>query len=517
MNRIIRLFTIGILSVIIFGIASTQDVLACSPYGTTVEENIHYADFIVRGVISYIDDSNKNGILAVTEYLKGEGEGVILLSSYAPRDTRRDVVDYRGGCNHGMTLVQNTEIIMFLSKNLDGSYAPFAYYSENQRVVWSRTTPAFVISLDELGEAITYYDTQLQSYIPRENYRYYPLFAPLLITTQTNSNYLFPVDRGSPILLETINSQFLPIEQSACWKIDCTAISLTYTLTINHLGKIWDVYKSNLLGHLNGDAFLLSPWAPFVAVWWESKIQIFRINPTASDEAFTLISEKPISIGSVIPNSAAWSPNENIIAFSDDRGIMLWDVFTEGSEPVLIYETDTKTIQGFSPLGRFLVIGDDENGVSIDLISNDIYPVGVFSPMEDYLLSYNTQMIQFIPPQIQDMIEIYPSFHQIQWVSDFMWLSLACDDENNHETCVIIRGDNRNIQGFTAIEGYDFDYDMQNRLLAVVINDYELQIEQTLGDMPLIITWVDEYNLSPYLDSPIASIEWLPSLFYYDD
>jgi hypothetical protein len=515
MKMTLRFFTIGILSLLVFGMAtSTQPAWACSGTGSTVEEDIDYSEFIARGTIGQIDDSEKNGIFSISEYLKGQGEGVILLSSYSPENTLKDQIYYRGGCYHGMKLMKNVEVIMFFSKNLDGSYTPLKYYVDNQRIMWSRSVPTFVLSLDELSQAITY-NTQSIPYTPREDYSYYPLFAPLLIITQSGSEYLFPIDRSNPTLLEEDRLNFLPHEKSACWEANCNAISLTYRITL----KPETVHDgSGSSRNLNGNAFLLSPQAPFIAVWWENKIQIFSMNPPSSENAFDLVAETPIYADSIIPNSAVWSPNEQIIVFADNRGIMLWDVFTEGAEPILIYETNIKTIQGFSPLERFLVIGDHTNGVSIDLISGETYPVGVFSPMENYLLSYQTnQLLQFIPHQLRDMSELYSPIHKIQWLSNNSWIALACNSEDNPASCNIIRENTGRISEPIQTQGYTFDYDMQNRLLAMVINEYQITIEQTLGEIPLIITWIHEYDLSPYLDSPIASIEWLPSLFYYDD
>lgn len=515
MKTTLRFFSIGILSLLVFGMAtSTQPALACSGIGTTVAEDIDDSDFIARGTIGQIDDSEKNGIFSISEYLKGQGEGVILLSSYSPQNTLRDQIYYRGGCNHGMNLVKNAEVIMFFSKNLDGSYNPLKYYVDNQRIMWSRSVPTFVLSLDELSQAITY-NTQSLPYTPREDYSYYPLFAPLLIITQSGSEYLFPIDRSNPILLEADRLNFLPHEKSACWEANCNAISLTYRIALKP-ETVHD--ESGLSRNIDGNAFLLSPQAPFIAVWWENKIQIFRMNPPSSENAFDLIAETPIYADSIIPNSAVWSPDEQIIVFADDRGIMLWDVFIEGAEPILIYETAIKTIQGFSPLGRFLVIGDQANGVSIDLISGETYPVGVFSPMENYLLSYQTnQLAQFIPHQLSDMSELYLPIHKIQWLSNNSWIALACNSEDNPASCNIIRENTRRSSEAIQTQGYEFDYDVQNRSLVMIVDEFQINIEQTLRQNQYINTMHYNYDLSPYLDSPIASIEWLPSLFYYDD
>ncbi|MDX2078664.1 MAG: hypothetical protein SFZ02_19690 [bacterium] len=513
MKLVLRFFTIGMLNLLVFGMAtSTQPAWACSGIGPTVEDLLD-SEFIVIGNILWLDDSGKNGVMEVYEYLKGQGKQTLTLSSYTPRQIMRDKVYSRSGCNYGTSMRENTEVIMFLSKNLDGSYHPSQYYyTNNQRILWSLSLPTYVESLAELRDAIIGY---LQTQPTNPIGGYYQLNAPLLITSESGSQYLLPVDKIMAILLEENQTRFIPEEQSACWEFNCVAISSADTIEIKN-GEI--TFGQGVLNPqtISANAFMLSPTPPFIAIWRENKIQIFRMHSILDDSSrITLVTETPLY--TIIPNSAVWSPNGQFLVFADDRGIMLWDVFVEGAEPILIYDTDIKRIQGFSPLGRFLVIGDTENGISIDLISGETYPVGVFSPTENYLMSYNNELFQFIPRQFQDMSELYSPIHKIQWLSNNSWIALACNSEDNPASCNIIRENTGISSEAVQTHGYAFDYDMQNRSLVMVVDEFQINIEQTLGQSQYINTMHYNYDLSPYLDSPIASIEWLPSLFYYDD
>jgi len=509
MTRIIRLFTIGILSVLLFGVASTQDVLACSGIGAMPAEMIDNADFIVRGSIYSVDDSGKNGLMEVYQYLKGQGDQFIVLSAYSPRQIIRDQTYLRSGCNWTRVMPEYTEIILFLTKNIDGSYRPIAYYTNSQRIRWSVYVPTFVESLNELSDAIIGYLQTPPNHFMGNGYNFL-LSAPLLITTDSSSQYLLPVDNGYPILLDEDQTDFISIEQSACWQSYCIAISSADTIEIND-GEITFGQGFYNQQTISANAFSLSPNPPFIAIWRENQIQIFRMHSTLEDNIITSINATPLYSDTIIANSAAWSPDGQFLVFSDDRGIMLWDIFTEGEEPYVIYETNIKTIQGFSPLGRFLVIGDKENGVSIDLISGDTYSIGIFSPTENYLLSYNNEILQFIPQRLEDMSEIYPPFQKIGWISENIWISLACEDKNVRQSCSIIQQNTRSNEA-KQTQGYGFD--IQNHLLAIILEEYQIRIE--FGNQ-FLDTFQNNYDLSSYLDSPIASIEWLPSLFYYEN
>lgn len=555
MTRIIRLFSISILSVIIFGIVSPQDILACyrGPL-PPIEEYVDRVDAIVRGQIIETDDSGQNMIMKVTEYLKGEGNEIILLSNFGPSVILEMNLNYESNCSYGlMPIPEDEELILFLYSGPYGSYRLESDYIVNPN-------EEIYVFNDSLGDyrVVTYAEfiDFIQNYIGTDPIlpfmdTLYPLSAPMLITTESGTEYILPIDGNPPVALSELNLDEPVLEwfgnfTDSCWDINCygranhqidigriTSEGIFFESNPFRLDGVGSTYLSIPYSQLieNGRAFIFSPLdIRMVAIWknptsdntiLEDSI-ILQILHYAPQIKYELINEMPLKMNTIYPNSAAWSPNGRLLAFADIDGIYLWDVFVEDAKPVLIYETNIKTIEGFSPLGRYLVIGDKDEGLALDLVSGNTYPIGVFSPSERYLMAYKGGELIGFTPYIVTTVYDATDVDEIIWLSDYMWMGLSCHVQGEEKSCFLVNGFSR--EGYRTIANLSdipingFDYDLQTDMFGVATNGFHLEIThwQWWLDFREFTLW-KEYDLSPYLDSPIASIEWLPSLFYYDD
>ena len=510
MNRIIRLFTIGILSVIIFGIVSPQDVLACSGGRViTIEEQVEYATHIVSGYIIEVDDYHSNAIMRVNQYLKGAGAEYILLGLDNPENILfREVRNSGGGCDIGVTRMNiGDEITIFLYKQMNGSYN----LATRNRIFGN---PDYftdeIIDTKELANTIEIL-TGESSKSPIENMPY-PLTAPLLIITELGSDYIIPVDGSEPVAITDRNISGQRYLYN-CWEINCRAWSPNGldSATIKENGFI-EVYRRMV----SGEGVLFPPIQDLVTIWDTTStnvnISIYRFT-LFPDEPFNPVARADLKINSIYPNSGAWSPNGRLLAFADSDGIYLWDVFTPNSQPELLITTNIKTIQGFSPLGTYLVVGNDENGFTIDLINKNIYPAGVFSPDESSMITYeNAQQIYFQPNSVHETGLLFAS--EIHWLDNRRWVIIKCEDVNTKESCQILYGGYRGL-GPSIRDGRIFQYNPDINTSVIVLDDFQIAINKNFDNLSFYFDNISD--LSPYLDSPIASIEWLPSLFYYDD
>lgn len=551
MNRVIRLFSIGILSVFLFGIASTQDVLACSGgQPSSINELVDYASVIVRGHIIERDDSGQNAIMQVTEYLKGEGNEYILLGIFSPSSIINTRLRFSGGgCFYGISrLPQDREIIIFLNRYFDGSYKLAGSHHTNED--YYKQQPSIVVWEDRFGvrtyRAVTFEDfTSIIQHIvgtaptlPTLN-NHYPLRAPIVIATEQGTKYIFPIDESLPILpseigfserLLEIFSEWLGTSATNCWTIGCRGRSniLLDRAQITHEGVGIEYTASPFSGGYTngGKGFAFSPTNQGIIAVWKNRRTAIRGNHIEYETSiqikqyehpfmgFPLILEMPIQTDVVYPYSGAWSPRGRFLVYADTDGIYLWDVFTPNSSPQLLLKTRHKIIHGFSPTGRFLMLGSPDDGFSYRLQDGSVHPIGAFSPNDRILLPYQnpSQIIYYFPSYRVDTIELpdeLAGYHtqKIVWAGNNRFYRLMCEEQS----CFVAGGDIHH-QIYTPhppIQARDFDYDALNDQLVILRDDWNITITTPFSTR--------EYDLSAYLDSPIASIEWLPSLFYYDD
>jgi len=536
--------------VIIFGIASTQDVLACSGgQPSSINELIDYASVIVRGHIIAKDDSGQNAIMQVTEYLKGEGNEYILLGIISPSSIINTRLRFSGGgCFYGISaLPQDREIVIFLNKYFDGTYKLGGSHHTNED--YYKQQPTIGVWEDRFGIR-SYREVTFENFIsiiqrivgtapilPTMN-NPYPLRAPMVITTELGTKYILPIDKSPPILPSELDMyephldeflEWLGISETSCWTSGCRGRSniLLDRAQITHEGVGIEYTASPFSGGYTkgGKGFAFSPTNQGIIAVWKNRRTAIRGNLIEYETSiqikqyehpfmgFPLILEMPIQTDVVFPYSGAWSPRGRYLAYADTDGIYLWDVFTQNSSPELLIKTNHKMIHGFSPMGRFLMVGNEENGFSYRLQDGSTHPIGAFSPNDRILLPYQnpSQIIYFLPNYEVATIELpdeLAGYHteKIVWANNNRFYRLLC----NMESCFMAGGDisHRVYTPHPLIEARNFDYDELNDQLVILRDDYHITITTPFTTL--------EYDLSDVLDSPIASIEWLPSLFYYE-
>ncbi|MCL4252896.1 MAG: hypothetical protein KJ043_03845, partial [Anaerolineae bacterium] len=409
MNRVIRLFSIGILSVFLFGIASTQDVLACSGGSETpLSELIDKAEIIVQGRIVEIDDSNNNFIVQTDMYLKGAGAEHLLVALYSPANTLNDMYRPDEDCSYPPSgLYKGMELLQFLNRSDGGAYVwswnglfDDDYYTQDEEITY--------LDDDQTFFTVTYSEflTVIEDIVgtspasPNADLPY-PMLAPLLITTESGKNYIYPIDKQAPIPMSAELLSLTRQLKPACWERNCRAWSPNglYSAFLDEDGQL--IINPNSVTHRIEfervfDAIIFSPSNDALAgltisrYGVEIRIIIFYESGTWVDEVWG--ESTVIDADEIIPNHIIWSPDGRMVAFSDNRGAWLWDVFTRFSSPHLLAVTDIP-IHHFSPLGRYVTIGTDENGFSVDTINRQILPAGVFSPNEQYLVQYGANSL----------------------------------------------------------------------------------------------------------------------------
>jgi hypothetical protein len=221
-----------------------------------------------------------------------------------------------------------------------------------------------------------------------------------------------------------------------------------------------------------------------------------------------------VGMDDVLPRSesAAWSPDGRLLAYSDANGLWLWDVFTLDTEPRLLIAVDGDKLPNaryFSPMGRYLAISENGENKTLDLVSGEFLPDGVISPDERTLLAFDTtaELFSFSICRLtpyQCIGEIDSLIRQLEWKSSREYIAIGCVP-NDPNTCAIFEEDYFHWVYYYypgQSEGLAFDYDHANDALVV------------LRDEDTILVNDEERDLAQWLDGDIVSIEWLPSLFY---
>jgi hypothetical protein len=232
------------------------------------------------------------------------------------------------------------------------------------------------------------------------------------------------------------------------------------------------------------------------------------------------------------PGAAAWTPDGRMLAYTDSHGLWLWDVFTEGVSRRLIvprltnWDDPLPYARYFSAGGRYLAVQRGERRYTLDVVNLDEYPDGIVSPDERRLLAFDTRSSSFDPilyylplqGRARDVTNIWISdIQQVEWDGNYYFLHANCykagfyyvsevEREWRDTWCQVSSTTIDPIGGSQLkAEGFAFDYDPVTDSLATIIDKTRITLNGT------------EYDLAPYLDSPIVDIQWLPPLFYYED
>jgi hypothetical protein len=530
------------LFIFIILLVQVNPALACSGgKPSTVVELVENAEVIVYGKLVQVDDAGQSAVLQVQSYwYGGPGPQYILLSLYEPASVTRNQERWSGGgCYYGVApLPAGQDIAIFLVSNTNGSYslAPGHFLNSNYYPFPTPTTtiPVYtkfeydpvntgstiaetrLVTADEFAQMIEEI-TRIPPFLPLFG-EPYPLLAPLLITTTNETRYLLPVDFSPPIKLNTEDLKGLRRQNTpGCSTVGCTGFSPNgldslYLDDIN--GRFFTTPRGETLSAL---AFLFSSTSDALALWINQKGQyqlhiytLFYRRLRIQDIDRELFAQATLQLGENLSliGSAAWTPDGRILAFSDNRGVWLWDVFAPNAPRLLMDEA--LPVRWFSNTGRYLALGSAGlNGFILDTVSGERLPDGALSPDDRTLLPYGADFsIIHLTPFLQ--AEVYGTegyvLRQAIWKNNDQYLALACDQN----TCYVNERAVVGIGGAFYDGGYAFDYEPDTKSQVVAKSG---SVIFTRMDTPTAY-YLYKHDLSVWLDGEITSIEWLPPLFY---
>lgn len=552
-----------------------QPSFACSGGAPlTVAGLIKNSDYVVKARMIEQDDANQNMIIQVEQYLAGgSGPEYLLLNRTDPllvdyinngRSTGGDCLGLSGrldrfdsfygflrrmddGSYFAVTTLFNTRLYQFhdahstLEVYLEGGHENGGRVYEEYAVRGTGievTEQEFVdIILEEGGEIPVEPDKSQR----------YPLKSPLLIQT-TSQSYLLPIDWQIPtsIDLTDIYSHFRILgiaryyveltARDSCDSVACIRISPDkLNIAVIRENDIAFTYD---LSRVEGQELLFSLTSDAVAVWNNCDLNIYTTGyPRLGQEWYQLelVNSLTISAESCVTYhaQATWTPDGRQLAFTDNDGIKLWDVFTEGSSPNLLVESNSDSELApnhFSPLGRYLNFSQGNVAKYLDMVSGQIIADGYISPddklivttdesdsSQEYLLcsllttecqmGWSALYLDVRDEATGERIKLYaPSdVQKTAWVDESMFLQVVCDDEESY-ICGVYRWRSsfHGWYGRPISIGFDFTHNKYENVTAILKDEHTILIDGV------------EIDTSLWFDEAIVSIEWLPSLFYYD-
>jgi hypothetical protein len=529
-------------------------VQACSGGGNTpLEDRIAQADYVAKVRVIQTDDVGQNAFVRAERYLVGgAGPQVLFLEGETPSVIQRSRID-RNFTNECLASFDDLNVgdvfYAILKRSATGTYhgiSEIPFYidffrfpkADSQVSVYIKGVASSILNETQFVQLVGEISGQ-RSALPNLD-SITPTEAPLVITTSSGADYLLPLDgrRFAPITEDLLEKVVLVgymsrnpyIEYggrlaraiSQCPDIDCIVFHPLNTALLpgdDHILLNWGDTSQ-----LTGQGVLVSPIADGAAVWNDDTLSVYLlryaisyIEPPELEQIPQLMGSLQLKTGDDLladSHHAAWSPDSRQFAYSDAAGLWLWDALG-GGEPRLLIPSQGEIItypRYFSPRGRYLAVTAGDRLYNLDLISGDELDDGFFSSDDRLLLAltptssagfYDLALEQFAPPDQYSPLPV--SVHQVAWLSDGWFLTVRCD-EPKLDSCDILP---MNIDGNVRYDvtgnvltygGYSFD--LAGNSYAAIVDAHTINFNGTRLD------------LSATLDSDIAAIRFLPSLFY---
>lgn len=521
-------------------------------------ELLNQSDYLVKAQATVSDDAGQNAIIRVESYISGGAgsEFLLLVRDYPV------VTDYllegRSGGGDCLGLKQNLDPTLtfysFLSHNEDGSFSAFPMTTSWEYLVsFSNSADTIEVYLEGnsqngISEQLT--EAEFLSMVQAESGEtpvtpitssYYPLKSPLLIST-TDGQYILPVDLQPPY---AVTEDTFALSNNRGYRFGFWEALQCNSSTENEFSISPDGHNIAVIGQdgticltwgrsVTGQTVLFSQTSDAIAVWDNCQLSIYTTGyPRLGQEwyAIELVSNTNLSSEDCqqFHQSATWSSDGRLLAFTDASGIYLWDVFTIESAPELIIEVEANQL--FVPLlfsqgGRYLNYSTGEFNQYLDLQSGAIFDDGIMSPDERILIRFDTttsaseyEVCSLTPFSCYDspLISLWftdtegelERFYDLRIVNEVRWrnsssfIAFACTNDD-YDRCALF-GFRAGYFGWETdfgSEAITFDLDTENDTIALVYNASTIV--------------VNEYRLdtSQWFDAEITDVEWLPSLFY---
>jgi hypothetical protein len=563
-----------ILLLVLVGIMTTGNVYACSGGGGTTWDEllpqiVDGSDTIVLGRFVELDDAQANGIFQVEAYFLGSGAEHLTIAVSDIREIEHDRTINRiflGSCISLTPRFQTEgQYVFFLTRNTDGTYHErlYRYFASPEATFTFRSDIEIDLQMlqsqiiSEVGHA---------PIEPDEN-TMYPRTTPIIVTTRTGQQYLLPVDGTAPIHLNESEAFEMQRDQRECSSPPCTVFAPN-GVDVVQLMREGDTPLSTPHTHLylahnvEGKRISMSSTSETFVLWQNNELQLHMFwypayeFPNSGYYPRSWVEQaNSISVDtSSLSYPAAWSPDGRTLAFSDDNGLWLWDVFSVDYPPQLLLPrvgNDIPVARYYSPQGRYLAVTVGDERYNLDLVTRRELPDGYISPNDRVLLVFDTAAqgattleVAYLAPGVRQAT-YYDGldYYQVQWIDNRRFLAAVggnsfiryetgeqLEDGGWEAIPFVVENPFSIVMSFYATEINSdqqvpfpveytqnetdfyqtnpvnrFVYDENNGLIAFFAGSCSITVNDTVID------------LLPYLPEPIVSAEWLPSAFYYED
>jgi hypothetical protein len=560
---------------IVMAIMPAQTALACTGHPEPISLNtyVENADYIVKATVVEVDDVSKNAILRVETYLTGGG-GPEYLLLYRDSPELASVYykhHYDTGClYYGKSPIQSGFSAYFaLKRNIYGAYE--TTYDSHYNFGFQELPSDYIIvgvKIDPDGndqpdnlEAVPEDEQQFIELIaeltgetatePEEHHYSSPLpfLTPLRITTDSGSQFIFPIDAGPIAIQETIvpQSEWSPIAYPDffelpvyCAEVGCRLIAPDRSLEALQVDEntITVDYRTYIEGDfpdlitLEGQAFSFSPTSEAILVWNDDKLVAHIVSytecgcnygefiPNLYPRIEIQLAENEVVSRDSLLGLAMWSADGSNLIYGDAKGVWLFDIFRQ-DEPELI----ASVVDGIVPVplyvstsGRYVAYSYDKasgNWATIDRMNGEIHGNALFSPNERHMVRViNRQNAEFedgcsLEIGIGCSLIYKENTRYFEWIGRDQFFRMVCRQD---QECHMSNSDGYGF-GYSRLSIYDripsyrgyfadVDYEPEQELFAFVSGPQTITIGST------------EYDLSGQLDGDIVDVEWMPSLFY---
>jgi hypothetical protein len=535
-------------------------VQACGGGGSTpLEQLIADADYVAKVRVIQTDDVSQNAFVHVERYLVGgAGPQVLFLEGDIPAVTQRiyDRFPIEECIDSSDDLKLGDVFYVMLRRSSTGTYhgigeiyyhADFFHFPNtgSQVRVYFKGAASETLTEAQFVQAIANISGEIAAEPKTDSIT--PTEAPLVITTTSGADYLLPLDGRhlvpitEPLLQDVVLAGYMSRSPNSMWgerlyndlplcpDIDCFVFHPLNTAFRPGDNRILLTWGWDDASELTGQSLSVSPAADAAAVWNHDTLSVYLLRyalPLPHIQPFNMTRYTPLFMDSVRlktgegilsdSHHAAWSPDSRQLAYSDAAGLWLWDPLG-GGQPRLLIPAQADVVpypRYFSPRGRYLAVTAGDRRYNLDLVSGDELDDGFFSSDDRLLLAltptqaagfYDVSVQQFAPPDRDVPFVNGTTIHQAAWLDDDWFLTVQCSEPNTTSCHMLPMNINGSLLpdgkgNVLTYEGYSFD--LAGYSYASIVDAHTINFNGTLLD------------LSATLDSDIATIRFLPSLFY---
>jgi len=521
------------------GFQTSSVVMACGGRASypTFEELVDGTELIVEAVPIEVDDAGQNAIIRVEQYIKGQGEGYLLIYRSDPQFTSSQIEYPPGTCYWLYSkLEQGDRYIMLLTRTETGGYHATRTYH------FPTTNATIIHRLEDEETGYTEHEytyAQLADmlnnlsaddlYIPPYDYSY-PRKHLLKIETESGTRYHLPIDDAPPMVIDPTGNYFqqqFPFNEPAC------DTCLVYSPNGADAGHVNDghirVLKPYHIGDfvINGEAILFSPNSRYAVVWNDDQLQII---PLRSDEIDNmLVAPFKHSADVDLLSNAVWV-SDDILVYGDADGIWRWEITYTNTRSLLAHaENSAHIIDVITPDNRYVIYRsvDDEAHTLMDIQTGDRYMI--HANYDIYMGLENRFLVQWYPSETDNTTIVeYCDFPTRYWdklnckeadiigrIDDLIVRQVQILDGNTYGivTCTRENSDICNYTEYDVAQGYIYDSRRFGQALGFALSPDgdDLALIRT----PYILEINGEHvDLTGLIDRPITSISWSSSLFY---